>query len=296
MINNNFKKKLDSKKFVFTAETSPPDSADQEDVLKRVMCLKNIADAVNVTDGASAKSHLSSLVVSSILANNNIEPILQLTTRDRNRIALQSDLLGAWVLNIKTILSIYGDQVNSGDQPEAKEVRDLDSIGIIQTAHQFKTRKTQNIPSQNIISWNKKDFRTNNWNFNLFSIKYVDDTYKLNDLFFLSESIFNYGGNTRIRVQQHTEYIEKFLMALTNLRESENNDDKNQKIINAAQREREIIGSIIGKPNLDSSCKKFDDTKFPELTEKYKNLSYSINLLAKRLDLKRPINLKPICN
>ncbi len=142
MINNNFKKKLDSKKFVFTAETSPPDSADQEDVLKRVMCLKNIADAVNVTDGASAKSHLSSLVVSSILANNNIEPILQLTTRDRNRIALQSDLLGAWVLNIKTILSIYGDQVNSGDQPEAKEVRDLDSIGIIQTAHQFKTRKT----------------------------------------------------------------------------------------------------------------------------------------------------------
>ena len=164
------------------------------------------------------------------------------------------------------------------------------------TGQQFKTRKTQNIPSQNIISWNKKDFRTNNWNFNLFSIKYVDDNYKLNDLFFLSESVFNYGGNTRIRVQQHTEYIEKFLIALTNLKESETNDDKNQKIINAAQREREIIGSIIGKTNLDSSCKKIDDTKFPELTEKYKNISYSINLLAKRLDLKRPINLKPICN
>ncbi len=164
------------------------------------------------------------------------------------------------------------------------------------TGQQFKTRKTQNIPSQNIISWNKKDYRINNWNFNLFSIKYVDDTYKLNDLFFLSESVFNYGGNTRIRVQQHTEYIEKFLIALTKLKESETNDDKNQKIINAAQREREIIGSIIGKPNLDSSCKKIDDTKFPELTEKYKNLSYSINLLAKRLDLKRPITLKPICN
>ena len=150
MINNNFKKKLEDKKFVFTAETSPPDSASQDDVLKRVTCLKNLADAVNVTDGASAKSHLSSLVVSSILANNAIEPILQMTTRDRNRIAIQSDLLGGWALNIKNILCIYGDEVKSGDQPEAKEVRDLDSIGIINTAHQFKIDKT--FPSGRKIS------------------------------------------------------------------------------------------------------------------------------------------------
>ena len=141
MINNNLKKKLDDKKFVFTAETSPPDSADQNDVLKRVLCLKGVADAVNVTDGASAKSHLSSLVVSAILANNGIDPILQLTTRDRNRIAIQSDLLGGWALNIRNILCIFGDQVTSGDQPDAKEVRDLDSLGIIQTANQFKNEK-----------------------------------------------------------------------------------------------------------------------------------------------------------
>ena len=141
MINNNFKKKLDDNKFVFTAETSPPLSANKDDVLKRVLCLKDIADAVNVTDGASAKSHLSSLVVSSILSSNGIEPIWQLTTRDRNRIAIQSDLLGGWALDIKNILCIYGDQVSAGDQPEAKEVRDLDTLGIINTANHFKKEK-----------------------------------------------------------------------------------------------------------------------------------------------------------
>ena len=81
------------------------------------------------------------LVVSAILANNGIDPILQLTTRDRNRIAIQSDLLGGWALNIRNILCIFGDQVTSGDQPDAKEVRDLDSLGIIQTANQFKNDK-----------------------------------------------------------------------------------------------------------------------------------------------------------
>ena len=150
MIKNNLKKKLEDKQFVYTAETSPPVSGDKKDVLKRVICLKNIADAVNVTDGASAKSHLSSLVVSSILVENDIEPILQLTTRDRNRIAIQSDLLGGWALNIKNILCIYGDLVSSGDQPEAKEVRDLETQDVIRTAHDFKIKKT--FPSGRKIS------------------------------------------------------------------------------------------------------------------------------------------------
>ena len=70
-----------------------------------------------------------------------IEPILQLTTRDRNRIAIQSDLLGAWTLNIQNILCIYGDQVETGDQPETKEVRDLDTLGVINTANYFKKEK-----------------------------------------------------------------------------------------------------------------------------------------------------------
>ena len=141
MINNNFEKKLKSKEFVFTAETSPPDSTVRSDITDRILCLKDLADAINVTDGASAKSHLSSLVVSSIIKDIEIEPILQLTTRDRNRIAIQSDLLGAWTLNIQNILCIYGDQVETGDQPETKEVRDLDTLGVINTANYFKQEK-----------------------------------------------------------------------------------------------------------------------------------------------------------
>ena len=141
MINNNFQKKLKNKEFVFTAETSPPDSTIRSEITERVLCLKDLADAINVTDGASAKSHLSSLVVSSIIRDIGIEPILQLTTRDRNRIAIQSDLLGAWTLNIQNILCIYGDQVETGDQPETKEVRDLDTLGIINTANYFKKEK-----------------------------------------------------------------------------------------------------------------------------------------------------------
>ena len=101
MINNNFHNKLQKKEFVFTAETSPPDSTVKSEITDRVSCLKDLADAINVTDGASAKSHLSSLVVSSIIKDFGIEPIMQLTTRDRNRIALQSDLLGAWTLKIQ---------------------------------------------------------------------------------------------------------------------------------------------------------------------------------------------------
>ena len=141
MINNNFEKKLKSKEFVFTAETSPPDSTVRSEITDRVLCLKDLADAINVTDGASAKSHLSSLVVSSIIKDVEIEPILQLTTRDRNRIAIQSDLLGAWTLNIQNILCIYGDQVETGDQPETKEVRDLDTLGVINTANYLKKEK-----------------------------------------------------------------------------------------------------------------------------------------------------------
>ncbi len=141
MINNNFHNKLQKKEFVFTAETSPPDSTIKSEITDRVSCLKDLADAINVTDGASAKSHLSSLVVSSIIKDFGIEPIMQLTTRDRNRIALQSDLLGAWTLKIQNILCIYGDLIKTGDQPDAKEVRDLDTLGIINTANHFKTEK-----------------------------------------------------------------------------------------------------------------------------------------------------------
>ena len=135
------RKLLKENQFVFTAETSPPDSGNKHVVLEEVECLNDLADAINVTDGAGAKSHMSALATAAILAQNNIEPILQFTTRDRNRIAIQGDLLGGWALDIPNILCLYGDEVKGGDQPDTKEVRDLDTIGILKTAHDIKTKK-----------------------------------------------------------------------------------------------------------------------------------------------------------
>ena len=135
------RKLLKKDKFVFTAETSPPDSGNKDAIIEQVKCLDGLADAVNVTDGAGAKSHMSALATAAILAQNGIEPILQFTTRDRNRIAIQGDLLGGWALNIPNILCLYGDEVKGGDQTEKKEVRDLDTIGILKTAHEIKTKK-----------------------------------------------------------------------------------------------------------------------------------------------------------
>ena len=133
---------LQKNKFVFTAETSPPDSGNKEVITRQVECLKHLADAVNVTDGAGAKSHMSALATAVILAQNSIEPVLQFTTRDRNRIAIQGDLLGGWALNVPNILCLYGDEVKGGDQPETREVRDLDTISLLKTAHDIKINKT----------------------------------------------------------------------------------------------------------------------------------------------------------
>ena len=113
--------------FAMTAETSPPDSASPETVLDRVTCLKGVADAVNVTDGASARVHMSALATAAIMAREGIEPVLQMTTRDRNRLALQGDALGAAALGIHNLLCLTGDKMSAGDQPEAAEVFEIDS-------------------------------------------------------------------------------------------------------------------------------------------------------------------------
>ena len=133
---------LKEKKFVFTAETSPPDTGNKQVIVDQVECLRGLADAINVTDGAGAKSHMSALATATIIAQNGMEPILQFTTRDRNRIAIQGDLLGGWALGIPNILCLYGDEVKGGDQPETKEVRDLDTISLLKTAHDIKINKT----------------------------------------------------------------------------------------------------------------------------------------------------------
>ncbi|RPH06149.1 MAG: methylenetetrahydrofolate reductase [Alphaproteobacteria bacterium TMED194] len=164
------RKSLNDNKFVFTAETSPPDSGSKIDVIDQVKSLKGLADAINVTDGAGANSHMSALATAAIIAEDGIEPILQFTTRDRNRIAIQGDLLGGWALNIPNILCLYGDEVKSGDQPEAKEVRDLDTISLLKTANNIKVNK--NYPSGRRIA-NAPDF----------FIGGADTPFKINDDF-----------------------------------------------------------------------------------------------------------------
>ena len=141
--------KLLDKVFVYTAETTPPDASDKETLLKNVIPLKGVADAVNVTDSPGAKVHMSSLTASIILAQNDMDPILQLTVRDRNRLALQGDLVGASALGVNNILCLGGDDPKNGDQPETKIVNDIDSLKLVSTANMM--RKEKKFPSGRII-------------------------------------------------------------------------------------------------------------------------------------------------
>ena len=142
-------KKLSEGEFVYTAETTPPDASNQEELLKKIMPLKGVADAVNVTDGPGAKVHMSSLTAAIILTQNNIEPILQLTVRDRNRLALQGDLVGASALGVHNILCLSGDDPKKGDQPETLAVNDISSLTLVATAHMMCNEKK--FPSGRII-------------------------------------------------------------------------------------------------------------------------------------------------
>jgi methylenetetrahydrofolate reductase (NADPH) len=131
--------RLRSGEFVITAEITPPVSTDPAEFLRRAMPLKGLATAVNVTDGAGAKVHLSSLATAHFLVQSGIEPIFQMTCRDRNRLALQGDILGAAALGIHNILVLGGDDPKAGDQPDAKAVYDLDSRTLLATAHRMRS-------------------------------------------------------------------------------------------------------------------------------------------------------------
>ncbi|HWA90110.1 MAG TPA: methylenetetrahydrofolate reductase [Rhizomicrobium sp.] len=134
------RQRLDADAFVLTAEIAPPLSADPRDLLSRALPLRGLADAVNVTDGANARAHLESTVAAHLLLQNGVEPILQLTCRDRNRIALQSQLVGAAALGIVNVLALTGDDPKAGDQPDAKPVFDLDSGALVATAATIRDR------------------------------------------------------------------------------------------------------------------------------------------------------------
>src|SRR5580658_11183130 len=133
-------RRLRAGEFVITAEIIPPQSADPADLLERVLPLMRLADAVNVTDGAGARAHLDTLTAAGILVRNGLEPILQATCRDRNRIALQSLLLGAAAQGVPNLLALRGDDPTAGDQPDAKAVFDLDAVALLRTAAVMRDR------------------------------------------------------------------------------------------------------------------------------------------------------------
>ena len=142
-------KKLHNGGFVFTAETTPPDASNKDVLLEKTKTLKGVADAVNVTDSPGAKVHMSALTASIILAQNGIDPILQLTVRDRNRLALQGDLVGASALGVHNVLCLSGDDPKGGDQPDTKPVNDINSLTLVATAEMMRTEKK--FPSGRVI-------------------------------------------------------------------------------------------------------------------------------------------------
>ena len=129
-----FKEKLQSGKFLLTSEIGPPKGIETQKMFEDAELIRTRVDAINVTDLQSSVMRLGSLAVCSLLKQKGFEPIFQMTCRDRNRLALQSDLLSAAVLGIENVLILTGDHTTLGDHPDAKPVFDLDSVQLLQVA------------------------------------------------------------------------------------------------------------------------------------------------------------------
>ncbi len=125
---------LESDGFAVTGEVAPPRGTDMTATLESARKMAQVCHALNVTDNQGASLHMSSLAASKILADEGIEPIFQQTCRDRNRLALQSDLLAASVLGLENLLVVTGDDPRAGDHPQAKGVFDIDSTQLLQIA------------------------------------------------------------------------------------------------------------------------------------------------------------------
>jgi len=138
---SNLEKLLEKGEFVITGELGPPKGTDVEVVKKKAALLKGNVDAVNITDNQTAIVRMSSIVTSKILIDEGVEPTMQMVARDRNRLAMMSDLFGASALGIKNMLCLSGDHQSFGNHPEAKNVFDIDSIQMI---HMVKTMRDEN--------------------------------------------------------------------------------------------------------------------------------------------------------
>jgi 5,10-methylenetetrahydrofolate reductase len=136
-----FSEALKTKEFVVTAEVGPPKGVDIKEMLHHIDLLKDKVDALNVTDNQSSVMRIGCLPVCKLVKEAGGEPILQMTCRDRNRLALQSELLGAYVLGIQNVLALTGDYITVGDHIEAKPVFDLDSVLLLKMIRQMEQGK-----------------------------------------------------------------------------------------------------------------------------------------------------------
>lgn len=128
--------------FVVTGELGPPQSADGEEIREKVSLLKGYCDAANITDNQTAIVRMSSIAAGTILVQEDLEPIIQMTCRDRNRMAIQSDLMGAYALGMRNVLCLTGDHQSFGNHPTAKNVHDLDSVQLIEMIVKMRDEKS----------------------------------------------------------------------------------------------------------------------------------------------------------
>ena len=135
---SNLQKILSQGKFAVTAECGPPRGANQDVIAKKIELLKGYVDAVNVTDNQTAIVRMSSIAASAHLVSAGLEPVMQMVVRDRNRIAIQSDIMGAYSLGIRNILCLSGDHQKFGSQPDALNVFDIDSMNLIRAVKDMR--------------------------------------------------------------------------------------------------------------------------------------------------------------
>jgi methylenetetrahydrofolate reductase (NADPH) len=133
-----FERVLRAGQFAVTSELAPPDSADPEEVYVRARVFDGVVDAINATDGSGANCHMSSVAVCALLTRIGYAPIMQVSCRDRNRIAIQGDILGGAAMGVCNLLCLSGDGVQAGDHPQAKPVFDLDAITLLETARTLR--------------------------------------------------------------------------------------------------------------------------------------------------------------
>ncbi|TFH87142.1 methylenetetrahydrofolate reductase [Billgrantia azerbaijanica] len=131
---------LRSRHFAVTAELAPPDAANPEEVYSRARVFDGYVDGLNATDGSGANCHMSSVAMCALLSRVGYETVMQISCRDRNRIAIQGDVLGGAALGINNILCLTGDGVQVGDHPEAKPVFDLDSMSLLETVARLRDK------------------------------------------------------------------------------------------------------------------------------------------------------------